>query len=342
MLVTEWAVGAGRQRAMADAEILLFPVPDHRRTAGPDRGRVGGPPALRIGWAVAEAEDELVADFLAGCSAATAPGYRHDLAEIAGYLRSAGTGLLAAGRTDLAGYVAGARARGLRPATIRRRLGALGSFYRHCCAHGVLERSPLAGFRRPPAEHRVRLGLEPREVERLWAAAQAEGGQTPLLVGLLLVAGLRVSEAVGLDGRDLSVREGAVVAEVTRKGGRREAVRLAEPVGALALAARARAGPGAGALLRGARGGRLGRQQAWRLVARLGEAAGLAEALTPHVLRHTHVTRALAAGVGLVGVQASAGHRDVRTTLSYAQALLRVRGAAGEAVASLISDLRTQ
>lgn len=339
--VAEWPVGAGRREAMADAEILLFPGPDHRR-GGPDPGLAYGPPVSRTGWGAANAEDELVADFLAGCSAATASGYRHDLAEIAGYLRSAGTGLLAARRADLAGYVADARARGLRPATIRRRLGALGSFYRHCCERGVLERSPLARFRRPPAEHRVRLGLEPYEVERLWAAARAEGGYTPLLVGLLLVAGLRVSEAVGLDGSDLSVRDGVVVAEVTRKGGRREAVRLAEPVGALALRARARAAGGSGPLLRGARGGRLGRQQAWRVVARLGEAAGLDSPLTPHVLRHTHVTRALAAGVGLVGVQASAGHRDVRTTLAYAQALLRVRGVAGEAVAGLIGQTRTQ
>lgn len=75
----------------------------------------------------------------------------------------------------------------------------------------------LAGFCRPPAEHRVRLNLEPgREVKRLGAAIRAEGGQTPLLVGFLLVAGLRVPEAVGLDGRGRLPRDGAVVAQVLR------------------------------------------------------------------------------------------------------------------------------
>jgi len=39
--------------------------------------------------------------------------------------------------------------------------------------------------------------------------------------------------------------------------------------------------------------------------------------ITPHSLRHTFVTEALAAGVPLQDVQDAAGHRDPRTTRRY-------------------------
>jgi len=42
-----------------------------------------------------------------------------------------------------------------------------------------------------------------------------------------------------------------------------------------------------------------------------------AEEVTPHSLRHTFVTEALAAGVPLQDVQDAAGHRDPRTTRRY-------------------------
>lgn len=69
-----------------------------------------------------------------------------------------------------------------------------------------------------------------------------------------------------------------------------------------------------------------------RRLARLGDAAGIA-GLHPHLLRHSYCTQALLAGVPLPVVAAGAGHRDLRTTLFYAQALAALAAEAGAAVA---------
>src|SRR5438034_132129 len=49
-------------------------------------------------------------------------------------------------------------------------------------------------------------------------------------------------------------------------------------------------------------------------------AAGLAQAVTPHTLRHAFITAALDAGVPLRDVQEAASHADPRTTMRYDRA----------------------
>jgi integrase/recombinase XerD len=58
---------------------------------------------------------------------------------------------------------------------------------------------------------------------------------------------------------------------------------------------------------------------AYKLIQRLAKRAGIAAAssITPHSLRYTFVTEALAAGVPLQDVQDAAGHADPRTTRRY-------------------------
>jgi len=66
-------------------------------------------------------------------------------------------------------------------------------------------------------------------------------------------------------------------------------------------------------------GNRLVYITAYKTVRRLARKAGLpaAEQITPHSLRHTFVTEALAAGAPLQDVQDAAGHADPRTTRRY-------------------------
>jgi site-specific recombinase XerD len=67
-------------------------------------------------------------------------------------------------------------------------------------------------------------------------------------------------------------------------------------------------------------GGRLTRQQAARIVARLARRAGILKRVSPHSLRHTAATLALDDGVSLRVVQASLGHADPKTTVRYDRA----------------------
>jgi integrase/recombinase XerD len=168
--------------------------------------------------------------FLALLAARRAPrtveAYRRDLADLAAYL---GKSPAEASVDDIRGWLADLRARGLAPASIARRAAAARSFFRHLVLVGSRADNPAADVDLPRRRDRRPRALSPGEVERLIEAAQ---GPTPralrdrALVEILYGAGLRVSEAVGLDrGRvDLEnriVRCLGTRSESCRLGGRR-------------------------------------------------------------------------------------------------------------------------
>ncbi|TYB37613.1 tyrosine-type recombinase/integrase [Micromonospora sp. AP08] len=141
-----------------------------------------------------------------------------------------------------------------------------------------------------------------------------------LLLELLYATGVRISEACGLDVTD--VDQARRVVRVLGKGGRERAVPYGVPAqraldawlarGRPALAA-ARSG---GALLLGARGGRLNPTTARRIVAGYAEAAGLPR-VTPHGLRHSAATHLLEGGADLRAVQELLGHSSLASTQIY-------------------------
>jgi integrase/recombinase XerD len=77
------------------------------------------------------------------------------------------------------------------------------------------------------------------------------------------------------------------------------------------------AGRTEGALFVNARGGRLSRMGLWKILRRWATPAGLADRVTPHVLRHCFATHLLQGGADLRAVQELLGHADIRTTQVY-------------------------
>ncbi len=146
------------------------------------------------------------------------------------------------------------------------------------------------------------------------------------LLELLYAAGLRISEALRLDGDDLDLGGGSV--RVVGKGDRERvvpvgdvAVRwleryLAEARPTLAAADRARASRG-GPVFLSDRGRRLGRNHAWAAVKRAAAAADLGDRVSPHTLRHSYATHLLEGGADLRVVQELLGHASISTTQIY-------------------------
>jgi integrase/recombinase XerD len=73
----------------------------------------------------------------------------------------------------------------------------------------------------------------------------------------------------------------------------------------------------ADAVFLGARATRLSRQAAWGIVRKYARLAGLADDLSPHVLRHSCATHMLVHGADLRIVQELLGHASVSTTQVY-------------------------
>jgi integrase/recombinase XerD len=271
-----------------------------------------------------------------GLSPATIRAYRTDLADFAA---SRGVGRAWAGSPDAAvGYLAARTRRGrpgdpgLAPSSLRRRAAALKGFYRFAYGERLIEVDVAAHLDLPRPSRLLPETLTVAETERLLESAGNEALPGPgdlrdrALLELLYAAGLRISEAVGLDREDLST-DGAFV-RVIGKGDKERLV----PVGDIALdwlarwidgprpallAMRHVAPDRGGPLFLGDRGGRLARQQAWTSVKRAAARAGLAERVSPHTLRHSFATHLLEGGADLRVVQELLGHASISTTQLY-------------------------
>jgi integrase/recombinase XerD len=251
----------------------------------------------------------------------TVEAYRRDLTQIEERL---GKPLAQASTDDLQTHLAELRARGLAPATIARRLSAARSFFAHQVLLGARPDNPAAEIEPPRRQRKLPRTLSPREAERLIEAA---AGITPralrdaALVELLYGAGLRVSEAVGLEraGVDLDER----IVRCIGKGNKERIV----PIGRSAAEALRRY------LSRGrpyldrrycpelflnAKGGPLTRAGAFLILRKIAEKAGLEPGrVHPHLLRHSFATHLLEGGADLRSVQEMLGHADLSTTEVY-------------------------
>ena len=251
----------------------------------------------------------------------TVDAYRRDLNALRAAL---GKPLADASLEDLERYTAQLRADGLAGSTIARRTAAARSFFRHLQLLGARADNPAAGVKLPRRARPLPKTLSPGEVERLIEAAvgtEPRALRDQALVELLYGAGLRVSEAVGLDkaGVDLDDR----LVRVIGKGDKERVV----PIGRAAVAALrrylSRGRPyldrrHRSELFLNARGGPLTRAGAFLILRRLAEKAGLEPGrVHPHLLRHSFATHLLEGGADLRSVQEMLGHADLSTTELY-------------------------
>jgi integrase/recombinase XerD len=282
--------------------------------------------------------DHLVLDFLAyleferGLSRNTLEAYRSDLLQFGRFLESRGLDAVTAQGADVAAFLRdlsegdGNGRAPASPATVHRKAACLRSFYRHLRREGVRESDPTTSISGPRRGQRMPKVLNRSEVAKL--LAQPRGSEPTALrdralLELMYACGLRASEAIGMDVRDLDLEAGVLHAR--GKGSRERVV----PVGKAAIeATRIYLERGRPSLLRGRleaklfvnfRGEQLTRQGLYKIVRRHATTAGLADRMSPHTLRHTFATHLLAGGCDLRSVQEMLGHADVATTQIYTQ-----------------------
>jgi site-specific recombinase XerD len=269
--------------------------------------------------------DPEVEAFLALLAARSSPrtvdAYHRDLTALGAFLDGPVAG---AGIRDLERWLGHQRDAGAAPSTLARRTAAVRSFFRHQQLLGARSDNPALELELPRRARKLPRTLSKTEAERLIAAAD---GTTPralrdgALVELLYGAGLRVSEAVGLDrtGVDLDDR----IVRVVGKGGKERIVPIGEPAAEALRRYLARGRPyldrrHRSELFLNARGGGLTRSGVFLVLRRLAEVAGLDPTrVHPHLLRHSFATHLLEGGADLRSVQEMLGHADLSTTELY-------------------------
>jgi integrase/recombinase XerD len=273
----------------------------------------------------ARTRDPEIETFLAVSAARLAPrtvdAYRRDLTAFGTWLGHAPS---TATVEEIERYVSELRAQGLAATTIARRIAAIRSFYRHEVLIGKRADNPAADVGLPRRARKLPRTLSPGEAERLVEAANGTGPRDlrdRALVELLYGAGLRVSEAVGLEKNGVDLEERLV--RSIGKGDKERIVPLGRSAADALRRYLSRGRPFLDSrhrpdLFLNARGGPLTRAGAFLILRRLAEKAGLEPArIHPHLLRHSFATHLLEGGADLRSVQEMLGHADLATTELY-------------------------
>jgi integrase/recombinase XerD len=251
----------------------------------------------------------------------TVDAYRRDLTSLASF-RGGPVG--DATREDVERWLASMRAAGLASTTLSRRASAVRSYFRHLTLIGTKLENPAAAIELPRRPKKLPRALSPGEMERLIDAA---AGTMPralrdhALVELMYGAGLRVSEAVGLEKGAVDIDDRIV--RVVGKGGKERLVPLGRPAAEAVRRYLALGRPHLDRRFRqelflNARGGALTRAGAFLILRKLADKAGLEPArVHPHLLRHSFATHLLEGGADLRSVQEMLGHADLGTTERY-------------------------
>ncbi len=225
--------------------------------------------------------------------------------------------------TDFRSYLAVRRAGGLVNASVAREVSALRTWFDWLGVQHGIKCAAIGSLKSPRLPRRVPRPLAPADAAAVADEAAANASEpwvaardTAVLL-LLYGSGLRVAEALALDGGILPLGETLVVT------GKRNKTRIVPllPVVRAAIEHYAQLAPyppaRGEALFRGARGGPLdsGLVRKAMRVARAG--LGLPPSATPHALRHSFATHLLGRGADLRAIQELLGHASLSSTQIY-------------------------
>jgi len=215
---------------------------------------------------------------------------------------------------------------GLAPASIRRTVSAVRTYYRFLLGEGLVERDPSERLEMPKRWHVLPEVLTVAEIETLLLAPTEDiahdlAYRDRAMLEVAYGAGLRVSEWISLGVRDMLFDEGLV--RVFGKGNKERLVPIGrKAMGEVALylnqvRPRLERGRGKGVLFLNARGEPLSRMGAWKVLRKYVTLSGITKHVSPHTLRHSFATHLLEGGADLRAVQDMLGHADISTTQIY-------------------------
>ena len=279
------------------------------------------------------AEIETFVNYLSvnrGHSRNTLSAYRNDLRSLTDFLNkseSRPSRWKDVDEFDIRTFLHDLDERGYASSTKSRKIASAKSFFKFLKEEQIVENNPLIDVRQPRAAQSLPQALTIEEVDRLlemsFVTTNAEEARDTAMIELMYASGLRVSELVGLNLRDVDLDTGTV--RTIGKGSKERIIPIydnaVESISAYIAHSRYKQlRPNTDtqeALFLNHRGGRLSRQAYWLRLKKLATKAGISSNITPHTLRHSFATHLLHGGASLRHVQKLLGHSSITTTQIY-------------------------
>lgn len=256
----------------------------------------------------------------------TIKSYREDLIDMADFITDQGQKPRLPRDitpTDLRGYVTALHEAGYARTSISRKLASLRSFFRFAQRQQLVESNPAKPLRNPRGTRKLPHFLTDQEILSLLDAPnkQTEMGRRDLaILEVTYSAGLRVSELVGMNDRDIDFNEGTL--RIRGKGRKERIGQLGSHAcnalkDYLQLRRPAPNGTSEPATFRNKFGGRLTTRSVARMLEKYIKQCALDSRTSPHTLRHSFATHLLNGGADIRSVQELLGHKSLVTTQIY-------------------------
>ncbi len=207
--------------------------------------------------------------------------------------------------------------------TINKNLSALRSFYRFALKRELVKKDPAHAVTGPKKSKPLPQFLREGEMDRLLDGLEWDSSFNNVRARTILLlfyeAGLRRSELIGLDDKDIDFE--AAQLKVTGKRNKQRivpfGVELAEALKNYKAKRQEEFGETNGALFLSDKGERISGDQVYQIVRKYLSMVTSLKKRSPHVLRHTFATAMLNNGAGLETIKSLLGHESVSTTEIY-------------------------
>lgn len=252
-----------------------------------------------------------------GLSSNTLSAYRADLKQLEEWLPC---GISAVSSSLMGEYASFLKSKGLSVSSISRKLSVARTFYGFLLAEGMVTENPAQDVTSPRRGRKIPTYLSVKEVEKLLEAPLPDslvGIRDKAILESLYATGIRVSELINLNCRDLNLNSGWV--KVKGKGSGERMVPLSkEAMGWIRRYLKEKGRKDRDSPVFCNRyGKRVSRQCCWKMVKKYARKAGINKVISPHVLRHSFATHLLSKDADLRAVQELLGHANISTTEVY-------------------------
>ena len=226
---------------------------------------------------------------------------------------------------DVAKYIDDLGGEGKSAATVTRALASIRAFYTYLLSIKAVKKNPTKDIKSEKKKKTLPRILTNKEVDLFLKQPKCDslkGYRDKAMLELLYATGIRVSELIELDIKDVSCELG-----FARCGeGNSERVIPLYPAAISALSdylENARplliANQAEKALFVNLNGERMTRQGFWKIIKQYQKSAKITTEITPHVLRHSFAAHLIQNGAEIGVVKEIMGHADISSTMLYAQ-----------------------
>lgn len=212
--------------------------------------------------------------------------------------------------------------RGIDSRTMAKELSALRAIYRYLLRMGRIEKDPVRVVRNPKIHRKLPTFIKQSEMDRLLDGtvfpSTYEGLRDHTILLTFYSTGVRVSELVGLNLRDVDTAQGEL--KVTGKRNKQRIIPFGDDLRQALQDYKAELEqfcPEAEALFVNSRGRRITADQVRSMVKFYLSLVTTQKKKSPHVLRHTFATVMLNNGADIEAIKELLGHESIATTEVY-------------------------